>query len=81
MQAGGEGNTNGWRLVTMIKTLYDSTWDVNFDHVYRTTNMCTEAVSNMGCARDLTMEVYNNLSPQVLHILIDYLMDVSLPPT
>lgn len=56
-----EGCASSWSLVSKIRRLLQSDWEVKIYHVYREANKCADVLANMGCDLAGTEVILMNL--------------------
>lgn len=49
---GATANVVGWSLIQDIQRMLLLDWEVKIRHNYRESNLCADALANMGCKHD-----------------------------
>jgi hypothetical protein len=74
-----KGSVVGWRLIQEIRKLLALDWEVKVCHFYRETNICADALANMGCEHDPGLRVYDLCPPRLSSLLLADVLGIATP--
>ncbi|GAU29740.1 hypothetical protein TSUD_392290 [Trifolium subterraneum] len=74
-----DGSVVGWRIIQEIRRLFALDWDVKICHSYRETNVCVDALANLGCDHGPGLRVYEQYPPRVSSSLLADVMGITTP--
>ncbi|PNX60539.1 ethylene responsive transcription factor 1b, partial [Trifolium pratense] len=73
------GSVVGWRLVREICCLLALNWESKVCHSYCETNVCADALANMGCEHGPGRRLYDSCPSRMSLLLLADIMEITIP--